>query len=208
MAAVLACGDGAVLSHLSAAHLWQLLDPRPGATDVSIRRAGGITRRRRIRVHCRRSLDPAAITKRQRIPVTTPARTIIDLRGVVSPAQHRHAIRQAEVSGLPTGRKSTERTRSELEHLFLRLCERHRIPMPEINVRVGPYEVDFLWRAERLIVETDGYRYHRGSQAFEDDHARDLELHTHGYVLRSFTHHQVTKHPERVAASVREALGR
>ncbi len=110
--------------------------------------------------------------------------------------------------GLPTGRISTERTRSELEHLFLRLCERHRLPKPEINVRVGPYEVDFLWRAERLIVETDGYRYHRGSQAFEDDHARELEFHARGYTFRRYSYRQVTTEPHAVAAAVREALQR
>jgi very-short-patch-repair endonuclease len=125
---------------------------------------------------------------------------------MVSPAQHRRAIRQAEVQGLQTGLKATEPTRSELEHLFLRLCERHRLPMPEVNVRVGPYEVDFLWRAELLIVETDGYRYHRGSQAFEVDHVRELEFHSRGYTLRRFTYRQATDTPERVAASVRQAL--
>lgn len=140
--------------------------------------------------------------------MTTPAQTIADLAGVVSPAQRRRAIRQAEVLGLRTGLDPTEPTRSELEHLFLRLCERHRLPKPEVNVRVGPDEVDFLWRTARLIVETDGYRYHRGSRAFENDHARELEFHTRGYTLRRFTYRQVTESPERVAASVREALQR
>jgi very-short-patch-repair endonuclease len=111
------------------------------------------------------------------------------------------------VLGFRTGLdEASEPTRSELEHLFLRLCERHGIPKPEVNVRIGPDEVDFLWRAERLIVETDGYRYHRGSQAFEDDRERDLELHSHGYTIRRFSYRQVTTTPQRVAATIAEAL--
>lgn len=206
MAAVLACGDGAALSHLSAAHLWRLLDPRPGQIEVSICCTGGRTQQRGIRVHRRRSLDHAAVTEHQRIPVTTPAQTIADLANAVSPSQHRRAIRQAEVLGLPTGQATCEPTRSELEHLFLRLCERHGLPRPEINVKVGPYEVDFLWRTERLIVETDGYRYHRGAQAFETDHARELEFHARGHILRRFTYRQVTETPDHIATSVRKAL--
>jgi very-short-patch-repair endonuclease len=73
-------------------------------------------------------------------------------------------------------------------------------------VRVGPYEVDFLWQAERVIVETDGYRYHRGSQAFEDDHDRDLILRGLDYDVRHFSYRQVTESPQRVAAAVRQAL--
>jgi very-short-patch-repair endonuclease len=139
--------------------------------------------------------------------VTTPAQTLVDLEAVVTEAQRRRAIRQAEVLGLRTGLEVSEPTRSELEHLFLRLLDRHRLPKPEINVRVGSYEVDFLWRRERLIVETDGYRYHRGSQAFEDDRGRDLELRAHGFDVRHFSYRQVSATPQRVATAVAEALG-
>jgi len=88
------------------------------------------------------------------------------------------------------------------------LCRRHRLPRPEVNVRIGPYEVDFLWRAQRLIVETDGYRYHRGSQAFEDDHERDIGLRAHGCDILRFTYRQVTEDPGRVAAVVQRELER
>ena len=74
-------------------------------------------------------------------------------------------------------------------------------------MRIGPYEVDFLWRSERVIVETDGYRYHRGSQAFEDDHDRDLALRDLGYDVRCFSYRQVTATPQRVATAVGRALG-
>jgi very-short-patch-repair endonuclease len=149
------------------------------------------------------------VTWRLGIPVTTPAQTIADLRRIVSPAELRSAIRQAGARGLRIGSKGTgEKTRSELEHLFLRLCERHRLPAPEVNVRIGPRVVDFLWRQQRVVVETDGYRYHRGSQAFEDDHDRDLDLRTLGYDIVRLTYRQVTATPERAAAAVADALRR
>ena len=206
MAAVLAHGDGAALSHRSAAALWGLLKPVRGPIDVSIPTTAGRACRAGIRLHRRASLPASSVTRSNGIPVTNPVQTIADLRGRVPPDQLRRAIRQADVLGLRPRSEAREPTRSELEHLFLRLCERYRLPAPEVNVRVGPYEVDFLWRSSRLIVETDGYRYHRGSQAFEDDHDRDLVLRAHGHDVLHFTYRQVTKEPKRVAAAVTSAL--
>jgi very-short-patch-repair endonuclease len=80
------------------------------------------------------------------------------------------------------------------------------MPLPEVNPRVGPYEVDFLWRHQALIVETDGYRYHRGRQAFEDDRVRDLELRLLGYDVLRFTHRQLTNEPGEVATALRSLL--
>ena len=75
-----------------------------------------------------------------------------------------------------------------------------------MNVRIGDFIVDFLWREERLIVETDGYAAHRGRQAFEDDHTRELALHADGYRPRRFTDRQVRRQPDAVAAVVARAL--
>ena len=105
-------------------------------------------------------------------------------------------------------RDTGERTRSELEHLFLRLCERNGLPTPEVNVRIGRRVVDFLWSEQRLIVETDGYRYHCGSHAFEDDHDRDLDLRARGYDVLRLTYRQVTTTPDRAIAAVADALPR
>ena len=139
--------------------------------------------------------------------MTKPVQTIGDLRSVVSHKELRRAIRQANVLGLPIGSEaSRDRTRSDLERDFLRLCERRRLPTPEVNVRIGPHLVDFLWRERRLVVETDGYRYHRGRQAFEDDRARDLDLRSKGYDVLHFSYRQVSREPESVAAVVRGAL--
>jgi very-short-patch-repair endonuclease len=206
MAAVLAGGRGAVLSHCSAAELWQLLPPRVGSIDITIPTTSGRRRRPGIRVHRSPSLTRSLATRRNGIAVTTPARTIADLRRSVPETQYRKALRQAEFLGLDLGEIESDHTRSELERAFLALCRRHGLPLPEVNVRVGRHTVDFLWRQHRLVVETDGYAAHRGRQAFEDDRARDLELHARGYRVRRFTDRQVHQLPRAVADAVRGTL--
>lgn len=207
MAAALACGEGAAVSHRSAAELWGLLESKGGPIDISVPSDAGRARRSGIRLHRRVTLAPKALTRRLGIPVTKPARTIADLRGRISGRDLRRAIRQASVLGWPLGSGvDRDPTRSDLERDFLELCSRRELPAPEVNVRVGPHEVDFLWRKARLVVETDGYRYHRGRQAFEDDHARDLDLRARGYDVLHFSYRQVKREPGRVAAAVRDAL--
>jgi very-short-patch-repair endonuclease len=199
-AAVLACGDGAAVSDQSAAALWGLLSATRGPVHVTVPSAGGRKRQQGIRLHRRVSLLPEYVTRHRGIPVTTPARTVDDLRRAVSAAELRRAIRQAEMLGLSLGEESrSDRTRSDLERDFLRLCRRHGLPTPEVNVRVGRHLADFLWRDRRLIVETDGYRYHRGRQAFEDDRARDLRLRALGFEVLRLSYRQVSDEPAAVA---------
>ncbi|MFI5025781.1 MAG: endonuclease domain-containing protein [Solirubrobacterales bacterium] len=207
MAAALTCGEGAAVSHRSAAALWGLLKPGEGPIDVVIPGSGGRKPRQGIRLHRCISLLPDHVTRRRGIPVTTPARTISDFRLVASEKELRWAIRQADVLGLPIGAPpDADRTRSELEAKFLRLCRRHGLPTPEVNVRLGRHLIDFLWREERLVVETDGYRYHRGRQAFEDDRSRDLDLRSLGYDVLRFSYRQVSHEPGRIVAAVRDAI--
>lgn len=209
MAAVLACGEGAALSHRSAAAHWSLLPPVGGPVDVSVPSQGGRARRAGIRLHRRRSLVSELVICREGIPVTIPARTIADLKGTVPDWQWRKAVRQAEFRKLRLGPEvETDGTRSDLERDFLRLCRRHGMPQPEVNVRVGGWTVDFLWRAERVAVETDFYEYHRGRIAFQDDHARDLALRRHGLDVRRYSEEQLNEHPEQVAADLQAALRR
>lgn len=126
----------------------------------------------------------------------------------VSERDLRQAVRQAGVLGLSIDPGvGGDRTRSELEHLFLRLCRRHRLPPPEVNVRIGSVLVDFLWRDQMLVVETDGYRYHRGRAAFEDDRDRDLRLRALGYEVIRLSYRQVTEEPRSVAGALRKLLG-
>lgn len=127
----------------------------------------------------------------------------------MSPQGLKRAIRQAGVLGLQIDRpREADQTRSELEHLFLRLCKRHGLPMPEVNVRIDSLLVDFLWRERRLIVETDGYRYHRGREAFEDDRERDLRLRALGYEVVRLSYRQVVDESPRVADLLATILSR
>lgn len=199
---------GAALSHRSAAELWGLLRTNNGPVDVSIPGDSGRGRRSGVRLHRSQLLLPAAVTSRGGIPVTVPARTIADLRRVstgkrrlITPRELRRAIRQANVLGLPIEEEDRrKRERSDLEEDFLALCERHRLPVPEVNVRVGEHLVDFLWRERMLVVETDGYIYHRGRAAFEDDRGRDLSLRALGYDVMHLADSQIEREPARIAA--------
>jgi len=146
MAAVLASGPDAALSHGSAAALWKLLRPISGPVHVCVPTQAGRRMRTGIRLHRCASLAPDQVTRHRGIPVTTPARTIADLRTFVSPRLARRATRQAEMHGFSLGTKvGTDRTRSDLERDFLQLCRRHRLPEPRVNVRIGRWTVNFLW---------------------------------------------------------------
>jgi len=209
MAAVLACGQGATLSHRSAAALWGLLPLRPGYPEVTVPGHGGKRKRKDIRLHRSATLHPAQTTLRRGIPVTTVARTVADLRTCASEDELSAARRQAELRRYPVGGQELPEpdfTRSELERRFLRLCRGHRLPAPEVNVRVGEYVVDFLWRERSLIAETDGYRYHRGAAAFEYDHRRQARLIALGFEVQRFTWDQVVNHPDEVVAALRARL--
>jgi very-short-patch-repair endonuclease len=193
-------GAGAVLSHRSAAEVWDLLPPSDGPVDVSLSSRSGRRRRQGIRIHRPISIEPAETTRRRGIPVTSPSRTLADLRRAVPPRDFRRATRQADMLGLPTGPDSVpDRTRSELERRFLGLCRKHGLPVPAVNVRIGALTVDFCWAEQGLVVETDGYRYHRGRAAFEDDRGRDLELRALGYEVLRLSHRQVLDESARVA---------
>lgn len=229
MAAVLACGEGAVLSHVSAAVLWDLLRPIEGPIHVSIPTTSGRKSRRGIHLHrCPSLQTPRApspspsflpirggrgrrlTTRRHNIPVTTVLRTIEDLRAtnLLPPHLLRRAIRQAELKGHRIEGVESDRTRSDLESHFLALIAPHRdrIPPPEVNPKLGRWEVDFLWRRQKVVVETDFWTYHRGSVAFHADHARDLDLRAAGYTVLRFDDLQLEDEPERVAADVAAAL--
>jgi len=227
LAAVLALGSGprgkgdsvldywgAAVSHRSAACLWGLLPVGAGPADVVIRGDGGKAKRAGICVHRSLSLTSAEVTLRRGIPVTTPARTVVDLcrataaerLGSVSPRELRRAIRQANVLGLPIDQDGGGRIRSDLERDFLWLCRRNRLPPPEVNVRIRQYLVDFLWRDRQLVVETDGYLYHRGKAAFQDDRRRDLELRRLGYEVVRLSERQLAEERDRVAETLAAIL--
>lgn len=111
--------------------------------------------------------------------------------------------------GLSTGPNVVpDKTRSELERKFLRLCRHYLLPKPAVNLEIGPLTVDFCWVERWLIVETDGYASHRGRAAFEDDRARDLMLRGLGYEVVRLSYRQVVDESARVAAVLRTELER
>jgi hypothetical protein len=206
MAAVLALGAGAVLSHVSAAMLWRMLEPRTGIVHVTVPSIGGRARRPGLWIHRSSTLRVHDTTHRDAIPVTSPARTVADLRGGPR-GLYRRALRQAEYLGLPTGDPpEADGTRSGLESRFLAFCRRYNLPIPEVNVTLGPYTVDFLWRAERVVVETDSFRTHGGALAFEEDRRRDLWLKAHGYEVLRVTDQALTDDPDGTASALRAII--
>jgi Transcriptional regulator, AbiEi antitoxin/Protein of unknown function (DUF559) len=234
LAAVLACGPGAVLSHVSAAVHWGLLAydaPRPQVTAPASR--GGAPG---IRLHRSRSLDARDTTTHGGIRVTTVARTLLDV-AAVAPVNHlEHALGQAlrnqlydqlavdDVLHRHRGRPGTRAlrtatgddpafTRSEMERRFRALCRRAGLPRPLSNVVVAdadnhPHEVDFFFPAHRLVVETDGWRDHGTRVAFERDRAKDAALVAAGYVVLRFTKRQIAEDPDTVADRVRAGCSR
>jgi hypothetical protein len=182
---------GGVLSHASAAAAWQLRGSNAAVIDVTVGR-GGRDRRAGLRIHRSGTLTAAEITTHRGIPITTPARTIIDLSRRLNGRALEHVVDVADQLGLVDFRDlrkansaslravlstySPAPTKSEQEERFLKLCDDHGIPRPETNTRIEGIEVDFVWRDWRLIVEVDGYRYHRSPTAFETDRERDVQL--------------------------------
>jgi len=171
---------------------------------VTVPGSGGRRKRNGIIVHRSSTLTPADIVLRDRIPMTKPARTLANLKPLLPHEQWEDALDRARFLHLPIGGLAgTEPTRSRLERAVLHLCRRHRLPLPDVNVWVGPHRVDFLWRPQKLIVEADGWEHHRDRAAFEADRARDAELRLMGYEVIRVTYRQVLEDPARVARVLR-----
>jgi very-short-patch-repair endonuclease len=236
MAAVLACGEDAVLSHRSAAHLHEIRATSRAKIDVTV---PGRSRPKveGVDVHRSITLTPADVTTVDGIPCTTVARTVHDLAAVVNPRATERAIEQAEIREILDLRKlqdvlarnartrgarrlrrifaerfATAPTESELEEQLLALCRGARLPLPERQVYIDPGDgeppvrVDFCWRAQKLVVETDGGRYHRTPRAFESDRRRDQRLTLAGWRVLRITWRQLRDEPQRIAAMIAQAL--
>ncbi len=215
LAAVLACGQRAVLSHRSAAARWGLLPSARTLVDVTVVATGGRPRRKGIDLHVVRRLAPRDATVHEGLPITTAARTLVDIAATRSPRQAERALEQAYVqrllapgslegaisraNGRPTRtlRRLLDKqrpptvTRNDLEEAFFDIARAAGLPDPEVNVPLHGYEPDFLWRDKRLVIETDGFGAHGTKRAFEHDRRRDIDLDLHGYKVRRFTHDQV-----------------
>jgi Transcriptional regulator, AbiEi antitoxin/Protein of unknown function (DUF559) len=232
LAAVLAVGNGAALSHVSAAALWGIRHSSSAYVHVTVPTPGGRRRRRGIIVHRCPSLDPTNVDEQQGIAVTSVSRTLLDLAGMLTPTRLERAVErslalrlfdlravQAVIAANPRrpGASTLTRivaeihhepslTRRELEALMLDLCDAHGIERPQVNVLVDGLEVDFLWRAQRLIVETDGREDHGTPTAFRD-RERDERLIVLGYCVVRLSPRRVVRHPAAVGATLRALLG-
>ncbi len=224
MAAILASGPGAVLSHRSAADLLDLRASHRAAIDVMTathRRVAGVE------IHRSRTLNPADTTIVDGIPCTNVARTLLDLAGVVSRDRVDRALEQAEAMNVLNVRALTDQLRrnptsagvanlrhalddhapgvapaeSVMEERFLALCAAARLPAPERQVHLdlgdgdAPLRADFVWSRHRLIVETDGRRFHGTRRAFEHDRRRDQRLLRAGWRVIRLTWRQLHDEP-------------
>ena len=221
MAAVLASGPKAVLSHSSATALWRIGAEEPGLIEVSV--VSPYQRRRpRLRILRRSSLWPEDHTSRHGIPVTTPVQTLIDMGlrldragiermineadkyNLTHPPQLRRALDQrAGEPGVAQLRRILDRrtfrlTKEELERRFLPLAAKAGLPVPLTGQWVNEFEVDFYWPELGLVVETDGLRYHRTPAEQARDRLRDQAHTAAGLTQLRFTHEQVRYQPEYV----------
>lgn len=224
MAAILAGGAGAVLSHRSAAALWGMASSGSGSIEIavpvaSVRRCPGV------RAYRRASLGPSDLAERDRIPVITPVLTLVELAGTGYPQLER-AVNEADRLGLIDpenlrgaleayrGRRGTRRLRelldrqtfrltdSELERLFMPLAAQAGLSVPLTRQYLNGFRVDFFWPKLRLVVETDGLRYHRAPAQQARDRLRDQTHLAAGFTPLRFTHAQVRYEPENVCSTL------
>jgi predicted transcriptional regulator of viral defense system len=230
MAAVLAVGPRAVLSHRAAAALHGVRPSNGSRIDVTTTTKAAA--QAGIRVYRARSLDAADVTTVNAIPVTSVARTLVDLADVVPEDHLAKALNEAERQQLfdlraieaarrrTRGRRGpgpqrlahalqelkdhgTTITRSPLEVQFIALIQRAGLTKPHTNAQIGPHEVDAYWPAHRLAVELDGWRHHNTRRDFQHDRAKDRDLTERGLKVIRFTHYEVTRCPAHVVGSLR-----
>ena len=226
LAAVRACGDGAVLSGPAAGYLLGLLKgpaPAPEVTSRTERRVDGVRTRRS------RSIEPGDTTVWNGVPVTTVAWTLVDHAGVLpvddlARACHEAGVRhhttpamvEAVLARRPTSRGAGKLravlrgevhvTLSKLEHRFLSLLREARLDLPETNRPAGGRRVDCRWPEHRLTVELDSYRYHHSRHAWEQDRRREREARARGDEFRRYTYGDVFEHPRLMLAELRALL--
>ena len=231
LAAVLACGDAALLSHHSAAAVWGFGRSFNGDVDVTV--VGGDCGRTRngIRVHRVSELDPRDVRRYQGIPITSPARALLEIAPDLTDRQLERALDEAldqardhprrdrrgprRLPTPPRRRPPQSGSRPRPPHHRDALRRRgsparadpqSRSPPPELNAKVGNYTADFLWRDQKVIVELDGYDYHRGRAAFERDHQRDAEHQRMDHLVIRITGRQLARQPEAILVRIATAL--
>jgi very-short-patch-repair endonuclease len=218
MAAVLACGPDAALSHRSAAALWRIVLRWHSPVEVT-----APTKHRLDEIHVHRSRHTDTTTH-YGIRVTTHARTLVDLADVLTPKALTRALNEAQVQrlvtaaelitlftrypGRRTARHTPERgaTKSHLEDGFTRFLKRQHLPLPERNQTIAGHEVDAVYRAHHLVMELDSRQFHTTPRAFEQDRDRDADLLNAGYSTLRITDHRLKHHPTNEAKRLNDIL--
>lgn len=226
-AAVLACGPNAALSHAAALALWGLTPHWPATFDVTV--TEGNPRPRGITVHRSRTLTCEDVRTQLGIRTTSPARTILDCLPEIEPWRRTRAVNDALLTPFVTRPQLAEAcwrypthpgarllrpfvvetggpTRSEFEDRFGRFCKRFGFPRPRVNTRVAGHEVDALFPADKLIIEMDGWDFHRDRHAFETDRDRDADTLAAGYSTLRMTWVRLDERPEAEAARLVKIL--
>lgn len=231
MAAVLAGGPAAVLSHTNALHLWRMSEAgqrRPIHVTVP---GSGRGRRAGIRFHRVARLEDDERDAIDGIPVTSPARTLVDVAAMLGSKELEHAVATAERKGLLTRAELSKLpqryrrrrgmsvlrilfqqdagpafVRSEAERQCLRMLAAAGLPRPHANVPVGPYELDLFWPDEGIAIEIDGRSYHSRPARFEGDRRKDRWLRARGIQVVRLTWNQITRHPMPTAVEVGQIL--
>lgn len=231
MAAVLACGPSAVLSHGSAAALWGFGSERDDLIDISVP-AGSPRRRPAVRVHRRATLRPQDVTTHERIPVTSPVLTLIDEATELTPRRLERAVNEADklnrvkvddlsealtryrdLPGLAPLRQLLDPlafrlSDSDLEQVMRKRADAAGLPMPETKAWVNGYEVDFFWPQLGIVVEADGLRYHRTPLQQRRGLERDQAHTASGLRPLRFSHWQITFDPGYVQRILRRTAAR
>jgi very-short-patch-repair endonuclease len=232
LAAVLACGERAFVSHGSAAAIWGLVPSAPAEVELTVV-ARGCRSREGIRVHRVQKLDPRDRTTRFGIPITSPPRTAVDygatagyteaeraiaeafalrlltepqLRAAIDRAPHRAGV--ATVRAILGHDGGPKRTRSGGERAMLELIRAAGLPEPLTNYPVAGFNADFFWPEVGLIVELDGGDFHRPRPAFERDHRRDIAHKDIGHEVLRVTGQQLDQQPVYIAAVIVRAYDR
>ncbi len=232
-AALLACGPGTGLRGHSAAAVWGFRDTTRSVIDVVVVDRDGV-HRPGIRVHSAQTAAAADLRVFDGLLLTSPARTLIDLAATLGERDLRWALEEAQVRRLVTlsditrsleslprlrGVAALRRavqcsdpgpamTRSEAERRLLDLIRAARLPAPSVNVRVAGFEVDAYWHDEQLVVEVDGFAFHRSHTAFERDRRRDAALQLRGIRVVRLTWRRLNDEPESVIALIAGLLAR
>jgi len=231
LAALLGVGDHSFLSHRSAAFFWGMRKTAPSPVEVSVV-GRSCSSRDGIRVHRIKAIDRRDLVRKDRLWVSSPARAVLEVAAVAPAelvdvveeglagrrvnnraleavlARNRPCRGAGRLAAMLGDENAMEITRSDAEKAFRKLIRDSGLPRPQVNVKLGPYVPDFMWRRERLIVEIDSPTFHAGPRAFENDRNKDLFYRDARFDVLRFTREHVIRRGPMVLVTVAQTLAR